>query len=369
MKKLISVLLTGVLLAGMTVSALADTDEPASDINENLVVHYDFNGETPEEQLADKAPAGKSKENLTLYSTDDPSTGLPLSYIKDGVAHIDHALLNYLSVKFDAENNIGTDVLDCAGDGEMTVFTAVSVHGAPQAWATFLDFNNVSRMIIKGSKDNKAIFSTLCIRGTTTMNNNANVDFPMKNADIYHDTDTVYIAVTYQYDQTTKKLVGAVRLSFDYGKTYTETNALFENVEEFISQSGHICFGKTFAGNQYKKVDHGSSYDFYDFRVYNKALTADEVKTIRTGHEPKEEETSTAPVTEPETPTAGQPTAEAPTAPENPTTNAPSGGESSTTGTSAPEKNSGCASAVSLGGLSVILTVMLGAGIIKKKKG
>lgn len=339
-----------------------------TDINENLVVHYDFNGETPEEQLADKAPAGKSKENLTLYSTDDPSTGLPLSYIKDGVAHIDHALLNYLSVKFDAENNIGTDVLDCAGDGEMTIFTAVSVHGAPQAWATFLDFNNVSRMIIKGSKDNKAIFSTLCIRGTTTMNNNANVDFPMKNADIYHDTDTVYIAVTYQYDQTTKKLVGAVRLSFDYGKTYTETNALFENVEEFISQSGHICFGKTFAGNQYKKVDHGSSYDFYDFRVYNKALTADEVKTIRTGHEPKEEETSTAPVTEPETPTAGQPTAEAPTAPENPTTNAPSGGESSTTGTPAPEKKSGCASSVSLGGLSLILTVMLGAGIIKKKK-
>ena len=61
-------------------------------------------------------------------------------------------------------------------------------------------------------------------------------------------------------------------------------------------------------------------------------------------------------------------TAEAPTAPENPTTNAPSGGESSTTGTSAPDKKSGCASAVSLEGLSVILTVMLGAGIIKKKK-
>lgn len=371
MKKIVSVLLCAALLAGIAVSTFADAadDAPAANLDENLIVHYDFNGETQEERLADKAPAGTSKENLTLHFTDDPTTGEALSYVRDGVAHIDHSILNYMNVTFDRENNIGNDVLDCAQTGEMTIFTSVRVSGSPQAWATFLDFENVTRMIIKGSKDNKAIFSTLGIRGTTTMNNNANVDFSMKNADIYHDVDTVYIAVTYQYDKETKKLVGAVYLSFDYGASYTETNALFENVEEFMSLCGHICFGKTFAGNQYKKTDHGSSYDFYDFRIYNRALSADEVKTIRTGDEPKEEPTTPAD-TDPETPTPEVPTTttETPTTTNEPATDPIPGSEETTTGASGTGDKTGCSSVVSVGGLSLILTALLGAGVIKKRK-
>ncbi len=292
MKKLLIALVSCALLAGMIlplcVSAENLNDE-SDGIDKNLVVHYDFNGDTLEEQLSDKAPAGVSKEDLTLISTNDEATGTPLSYVSDGIAHIDHSINNYMQVMFNADNNVGTDVLDCAQDGEMTVFIALSVSGSPQAWATALDFNNVVRLIMMGSPGNTAIFSTMCIRGTTTMNTGAQVDFSMKNADIYHDIDTVYIAVTYQYDKDAKKLFGAVYLSFDYGETYTETLALFENVEEFIPQSAHICFGKTRAGNQFKRTDHGSSYDFYDFRVYNKALSLDEVRTINTGHTTAEE--------------------------------------------------------------------------------
>jgi len=222
MKKLIALLLGCLMLTCTLLPAAAEeTDGEADGIDQSLVVHYDFNGETLEEQLADKAPAGVSQDTLTLFFTEDENTQAPLSYISDGVAHIDHAINNYMQIMFDEESQLGTDVLNCAQNGEMTVFTAVRVIGSPQAWATFLDFNNVVRLLIKGSAGNQAIFSTLGIRGSTTMNNSADVEFSLKNADIYHEIDVVYIAVSYQYYAETQKLAGSVYLSFDYGKTYT----------------------------------------------------------------------------------------------------------------------------------------------------
>ena len=379
MKKLLTSLTLCLLLMGvmLPLGAAAETPEEVTGIDQNLVIHYDFEGETLEEQLSDKAPAGVSKENLSLFSTNDENTGAPLTYISDGVAHIDHALNNYLYVPFDAENNIGTDVLNCAEPGEMTIFTAVRVIGSPQAWATFVDFNNVVRMYLCGSAGNTAIFSTLGIRGTTTMNDNANVDFAMKNADIYHETDVVYIAVTYQYDASAKKLVGAAYLSFDYGETYTETLGLFEEVEEFITQCGHICFGKTRAGNQFKRTDHGSSYDFYDFRVYNTALTPDEIKSIRTGDEPEdlpdlepgddssEDETSGAgdePTREPGTTEGGTPTREP--SPTDDSSNSDTGSDAS----DPSDGGDGCASMLSFGGLSAMALIAIGAlGLVRKK--
>ena len=292
MKKTWIAILSCLLLAGMLLPIGIGAEEASAPtgIDQNLVIHYDFEGTTPAEQLADKAPAGVSKENLSFYSTKDETTQESLSYIKDGVAHIDHSAKNYMQVLFNTENNVGTDALNLATTREMTLFTAVKVSGSPQAWATFVDYDKVSRLLIQGAKGNNAAFSTLLIRGTTTSFYNDNVEFKLKNADILHDIDTVYIAVTYDYNAATQKLVSSAYLSFDFGKTYTEGHAIFEEVEEFFTQSKYICFGKTRAANQYiaAEKDAGSSFDFYDFRLYDKALTFDEIKSIQTGHEPVE---------------------------------------------------------------------------------
>ena len=370
MKKTWIAILSCLLLVGMILPIGIGAEEaPApTGIDQNLVIHYDFEGATPAEQLADKAPAGVSKENLSFYSTKDETTQESLSYIKDGIAHIDHSAKNYMQVLFNTENNVGTDALNLATTGEMTLFTAVKVSGSPQAWATFVDYTKVSRLLIQGAKGNNAAFSTLLFRGTTTAFYNDNVEFKLKNADILHDIDTVYIAMTYDYDASTQKLVGSAYLSFDYGKTYTEGHAIFEEVEEFFSQSTYICFGKTRNANQYIVADKdaGSSFDFYDFRLYNKALTSDEIKSIQTGHEPVET---------PDDPNEGDdltddPGEDAITDPvDEETTTAPVTTASTTTAvTDDSEQKSGCGSVISVGAFSMIGVVSAAGLMLTKRK-
>ena len=62
MKKLLTSLTLCLLLMGtmLPLGAAAETPEEVTGIDRNLVIHYDFEGETLEEQLSDKAPAGVS---------------------------------------------------------------------------------------------------------------------------------------------------------------------------------------------------------------------------------------------------------------------------------------------------------------------
>ena len=67
MKKILAFILTV-----CTVASLAALQFPVSagaeDINDHLVVHYDFEGETLEERLSDKAPVG-TPDNLEEWAS------------------------------------------------------------------------------------------------------------------------------------------------------------------------------------------------------------------------------------------------------------------------------------------------------------
>ncbi len=379
MKKLYLAFIACLLVAAtvvMPVGATEDVPAEVTGIDQNLVVHYDFNGDTLEEQMADKAPAGVSKENLSFYTTQDANTQADLSYVADGVAHIDHSTDNYMWVKYDADNNIGTDIANLAEEGAFTVFTAVKVSGSPQAWATFVDMNDVTRMLIKGAAGNNAIYSTMLIRGGTTSYLSSAVEWAPKNGDIFHDTDIVYIAVTYEYDKDTQLLVGTAFHSFDFGKTWTETPGYFENVAEFLPTNTHICLGKTRAGNRFTRFDDGSSFDFYDFRVYNTALNLDQIKTIKTGHEPAEDET----------PDTNAPDENVTTVPEQEEGTTPPPAENVTTGkgevTAAPTEGSaaeetdepsqntskGCFAGIGATGAVSVMALLTTAGAVLSKK-
>ncbi len=363
MKKRIFMILLACFLLATSVIVPVSADE-ASDLDSHLIVHFDFEGENIDEQMQDKAPAGVSKENLSFFSTQDEE-GKDLSYVKDGVAHIDHSKDNYMWVKYNTENNIGTDIANLKTNGEFTVFTAVTVSGSPQAWATFVDMNDVVRMLVQGAAGNTANYSTLRIRGGTTSYTGANVEWLPKNGDIFHDTDVIYIAVTYEYDAATKLLIGTTFHSYDFGKTWTETPGSFEDIAEFLPTNTHICLGKTRAGNRFTRFDDGSSFDFYDFRIYDVALNLDQVKSIKTGHEPAEEDT-----TEEET-TIEAPTDEVTDAPKDNETTAPKK-ETETkkpTSTDNTTEEKGCGAGIATGTVAAIVAAaFVGMGITKKKK-
>ena len=69
MKKILAIMLTVLTVANLfciCVPVGAATAASTTDINDNLVVHYDFEGATKEEAMKDKAPAGKADDDLTV---------------------------------------------------------------------------------------------------------------------------------------------------------------------------------------------------------------------------------------------------------------------------------------------------------------
>ena len=69
MKKLLALILTVFTVANLLCVCIpvgASTETTATDINKNLVVHYDFEGATAEEAMKDKAPAGSTKDDLSI---------------------------------------------------------------------------------------------------------------------------------------------------------------------------------------------------------------------------------------------------------------------------------------------------------------
>ena len=80
MKKMTLICLIALaLIAGLLPVSAAE--QPAASLDENLIIHYDFEGDDIETQLSDKAPAGSSKDDITAYKAEDVS-------IADGVAHL-----------------------------------------------------------------------------------------------------------------------------------------------------------------------------------------------------------------------------------------------------------------------------------------
>lgn len=83
MKKGISLLLTMITVLSLLIIGLVPTSAEAPvNLNDHLVIHYDFKGTTVAEALTDKATAGAVKDDLVAYTatnkntyTADPDTG------------------------------------------------------------------------------------------------------------------------------------------------------------------------------------------------------------------------------------------------------------------------------------------------------
>ena len=353
MKKTIAFFAALTMLLGMFMLPLSAQDAAPS-LDDSLVVYYDFEGDTLEEQLSDKATAGASRENLTLGVTKNEA-GEDLSYVKDGVAHIASTGNNYLLCEFDSETGVGKDIYE--NQTEMTVFVTFEVTGSWTVFVDFLDLNNIVRCFGKGITD--GVSSNLEIRPAQNAYSKGTNAMPIKNGQVFVGLDTVTFAVTTQYDAVAKTVTVSPYVSFnDEQKFIATTPKVISDVETYYSDSAWLCLGKVFG---YKHLDRGATFDYEEVRIYNKALTENELVSLLPEDSGSDNSGSTSDTSDSSSNTT--------TAPKPAETTAPVT-DSVTTGAdnvTSDEKKGGCGASMMLG-TSMMMVLAVGATLVRKKK-
>lgn len=353
MKKTIAFFAALTMLLGMFMLPLSAQDAAPS-LDDSLIVYYDFEGDTLEEQLSDKATAGVSKENLTLGVTKNES-GEDLSYVKDGVAHIASTGNNYLLCEFDSETGVGKDIYE--NQTEMTVFVTFEVTGSWTVFVDFLDLNNIVRCFGKGITD--GVSSNLEIRPAQNAYSNGANAMVVKNGQVFVGLDTVTFAVTTQYDAVAKTVTVSPYVSFnDEQKFIATTPKVISDVETYYSDSAWLCLGKVFG---YKYYDRGATFDYEEVRIYNKALNEAELVSLLPEDSGSDNSGSTSDTSDSSSNTTAAPKPAETTAPV--TDSASTGADSA----ASDEKKGGCGASMMLG-TSMMMVLAVGATLVRKKK-
>lgn len=274
MKKRISLFLIAILLFCLCIPAGADHVTPnKSELDQALIVHHAFDGTTKEEWTADTATGGKSKEVLTAVGTtvdgmtSVSGTATTLAYLgggtnatakgQDFVGNTTGAFTFYLSFRLNATDaaNIGSGFCD-----------------------TFM-LNSTKDIRIFTSGLN-ATTKSADIYFMTSENGGCSTAVKIGSMPIgvgEEKTAFVRVALTMKYDTAAGAWSYAALLSADGGNTWTETvkNGCTGTADFFLSTS---------AGNRWMKLGNqnakrvNTAQDFDDFRIYNKVLSADELK-------------------------------------------------------------------------------------------
>lgn len=239
----------------------------AENIDDSLIVHYDFEGATEDERLSDKA--GSTNEKLQLATTLN-SEGEANTYIDNGVAYItDAAVGNHLVCK---EGNLGDDIRN-SGD-KLTVFAAFRASGTAAGWAEIFNFGSVSRMFFRDKVD--VVGDPIAVRyGTNKTNNALTSTYSGGNA---------YVATVVWTEKTsdgTYKMFATTYFSNDAGVTWA--------TEQTVTVATGLTSGKIYVDKNTILIGRGSetganssmvTIAMEDFRVYADALTLDQIKTI-----------------------------------------------------------------------------------------
>lgn len=244
----VSFLLAAILLLGGAMGLLTGALEAGDSPENHLIVHYDFTGETQAEQLRNKA-ADTTTGALTLGST------AGLSYIRNGVAHIDSAAKNYLTAP------LGAAVQNAPA---LTVVTRVKISGEHPL--------NLVELAAIGSGANK--FEAL--RWSANANNSIGaVGFVNVGASSgsFGNGKWLNLAVTLSYANGNATVTA---FSSADGKVWTQTGTRVMAAANQIPNAKNLILGKLGTG----MADRGRSFDFADFRIYDAALNASELGSI-----------------------------------------------------------------------------------------
>lgn len=379
MKKVVFLIICCLLLnVSLVFAPMADESDS---LDNRLIIHYDFEGSTLEEQLSDKATAGKSNDALNTYNEDDLS-------VSNGVAHIkgtDGLLIKFAeepeadpdatdvdpldpetddestdAEPFDPETAAGADFINNA-TGEYTFYFSMAVIGDGLTKGGFRDF-----FTIYGET---AATRYLRIYGGNCNLTNQTKDYTFTTGSLAatklatfqyseigsNEEQFSNFAITMKYNATTEKWDYNGYLSIDGGVTYyLVLEASAANPANYLSDAKMFGFGN-------RNVNGKTEYKIDDFRLYDKALSAAELASLNATNQtpdPADESAETSTNTQPAT---NQPTT---------TENKPAATEPLTTESAesdATDKKKGCSSSIAFGAIPCAL-LAVGACLLTKKK-
>ncbi len=355
MKRFVSIFMAIFML--LSLSTIFTSAADATSLADNLIVHYDFEGATLEEQLSDKATGGKSKENITTVN------------VKPGQFEVKNGLGITKSVPTNGAESYAyyssgiTANFDAAAATDATKSGADIVQGITTEYTIYVDFMVIgdglaaggSRDIFRISNTSSShplrILFTNHISGQKT----AHLQTPSSGgakamqalACSTPDIEVFYIfAVTAKWNATSSKWEYKGHVSPDGGATFLDVySAEIADAEKIFASATMLSLGNY-------NVKGAPEYRFDDVRVYNKALSnAELVSESKVTYKPAESSSSSSEATSATT--------------EATTTEATTTEATTTEATTTAAEKSGCGSVV---GFSSVALIALGAVTILKKR-
>lgn len=249
MKKILSAILTVTTLLGCFVFSVSAEGETPS-ITENLVVAYDFEGNTKDYQLSDKAPAGNVNDDLTIANE---------VTIKDGVATVGSDQTSRL---------YAANTADLKGMSGYTVYVKVKASGTYNGSVSdFINMPGLFRGFI-----NAAGYK---IGGTHATNWSYGYTAPKLYTFTDGDDDWFYVAYTAHVDTENQKLVLYTYCSND-GSQYTSSE-----IKEIAFTDGTVGISDVASATiNLAFSTQGITYSLDDVMIFNKALSDTEVQQI-----------------------------------------------------------------------------------------
>ena len=283
MKKILCLALT-LMFVLSAFSAITVNAAGTSDLDSALKLHWDFEGDTLEEQLSNKAVADDVKNSLELGTA-----GNNASKIENGVAMIGSAESEYLDFSMDPITGKGQDFLSTVTT-EYTLYLKFKVTGTA---------NNPHSAFFVVGPDGTADTDHYTLRSRFFMDRGGvgafRYDTNLSGEDKTFPTDMrvvddhyVHVAVVIEKDAE-GYYKGTCYLSTDdwnykYMKFTDRTDIPIR--EKPLHALSRFYFGGGSDVDAYLDElnpgfrDKGKTYYYDDIRIYNRALTQDEVTTI-----------------------------------------------------------------------------------------
>lgn len=227
-------------------------------LEEACVALWDFEGDSLEMKLSDKATGGTKFDFMRINGS---------ASVSGGIATVPASAGAYLSVSVSDDLKI---------KDEMTIFLRMKYTGINETWSTILFQDNAYRLYAAGLNNVYFnVYTAKIYKNASSANIDTLVGLKKPDANQWHE-----VVFTFSLDKSTGELDTVIYLSIGE-KTYSGTDFIviarksYEGVYTLSSQN-NIIFGKYKTSGE----DTGVTYYFDKIGYYNRILTKDEMALI-----------------------------------------------------------------------------------------
>lgn len=271
MKKITAIILATILIInGIVLMCLPAS---AESLDDNLVIHYDFKGDTLEEALTDKSVNGNVKDNLGVKSGATDTVADICTWDKEN-GTITNDKLQGRSVQ--AANS---EDIRCLATKNATIFMRFKVQQFDGTNNTYLfnmraNWGNGSGLSLYVSDNSRAIFANCYWNASSGVKNY----FFTPNY-LVQDED-VYVNVALTIEPVDDQTFASVTAYYCFAEpTGTEDWIKGDSRNINVNNNGTANSPLSFFAMPAEQAG-GGIVTFDDFRLYNKTLTPDEISSI-----------------------------------------------------------------------------------------